>query len=571
MNLIKSNLFTAAIVLTASLLLYLWFTPNIEIRQRCEEIGYETIDTVSYQELSDSDITTGMIREFCFRLDGPIEYDTCLTFYFSHQNVTVYLNDEKVYSLQTAEALSIIRTPGSNWAVIPLCREDIGKEVRVVMTPVYKDYQNEEIRFLIGSQIAIYRDTFLHSLPELALSMINILTGVILFVIAVCFSIQKQSGAGFYTLALLAVSLGLWNFTQTEFTPFFMKEKTVFLYYVSLTMLMLCVVPMIKSVKKTGSRIIDGWCIFCSISSVVQLVIQLLGICDLRQMLKVTHILIIISAFALIISNIHTFNGKRNSSIWLLGIGTLLDMSLYYSSGSSFRLIFVLISIFCYVLIEGIHLFLSYQEQKEKLEKQETQLKLSRISTMMSQIRLHFVFNVLNAISGMCKYDPEKADETIVHFARYLRNNIDIMEDDRPILFTRELECLEEYVFLEQIRFGDKVEFYTDITVDQFMIPPLILQPVVENSIKHGLVKKKNGGTVILRTLEEEENIRIIVEDDGVGFEMDKLEKEKSVGLRNIRYRLQHLVHGVVEIESQVNTGTIVTITIPKKEVMECM
>lgn len=81
---------------------------------------------------------------------------------------------------------------------------------------------------------------------------------------------------------------------------------------------------------------------------------------------------------------------------------------------------------------------------------------------MMSQIRSHFVFNILNAISGMCKCDPQKADDTIVCFARYLRNNIDIMEDDKNIPFTTELRQLEDYIMLEQVRFSDKLEFYTD-------------------------------------------------------------------------------------------------------------
>lgn len=83
-------------------------------------------------------------------------------------------------------------------------------------------------------------------------------------------------------------------------------------------------------------------------------------------------------------------------------------------------------------------------------------------------------------------YNPEMADDTIVRFARYLRNNIDIMENDKNIPFSVDLRQVEDYVSLEQIRFGDKIEFYTDIETDPFMIPPLILQPVVENAIKYG-------------------------------------------------------------------------------------
>lgn len=243
-----------------------------------------------------------------------------------------------------------------------------------------------------------------------------------------------------------------------------------------------------------------------------------------------------------------------------------MDLLLYYFAVNPIGMLFTLGAILCYSLLESVRLLISFTEQKNALEEMENQLTLSRTITMMSQIRSRFVFNILNAISGMCKYDPEKEDDTIIRFARYLRNNINIMENDKNIPFTTDLRQLEDYVMLEQVRFGDKIEFYTDIEADQFMIPPLILQPVVENAIKHGVSKKMTDGIIILRTRDTGDAIVITVEDDGVGFDIEELNKEKSVGLRNIRFRLQHLVNGTLDIASEVGSGTIVTITIPKKE-----
>lgn len=339
---------------------------------------------------------------------------------------------------------------------------------------------------------------------------------------------------------------------------------------------MLCVQPLIQAVRtprrKLSRKILQSWSVICEIISIVQLVLQLLGIYDLKEMLKLTHIMIAVSSLVLIISVWIDLTGfsekekkeKRYNAAWLLGVGALLDLFFYYTGGNKTDLLFVLIAILCYVLIEGVQVFFIYIKQKTMLEEIEKQLTLSRLSTMLSQIRSHFVFNILNAISGMCKYDPEKADETVIRFARYLRSNIDIMEDDRPVLFSAELNHLEDYVLLEQIRFGDKIQFYTEVNTDQFKIPPLILQPIVENAIKHGLRKKPTGGTVILRTWEEAEAIKITVEDDGVGFELSELEKKESIGLKNIRYRLYHLIHATLTIESNVGKGTIVTISIPK-------
>lgn len=139
------------------------------------------------------------------------------------------------------------------------------------------------------------------------------------------------------------------------------------------------------------------------------------------------------------------------------------------------------------------------------------------------------------------------------------------MEKDGNVPFTADLRQLEDYVMLEQVRFGDKIEFYTDIEADDFMIPPLILQPVVENAIKHGVSKKQDNGTIVLRTRNVGDNIVITVTDDGVGFDLRELDKEKSVGIRNIRFRLEHLVHGSLDIKSEPGNGTEVTIIIPKE------
>lgn len=575
---IQTLLLAVTGVLMGVLLLYLAVTPNVEVRQSRRAEGYEAVEEVAYREVEDASAPTGMVREFRFVLDEAIACDTSLIFKFSHQRAAVYLDGEEVYALTTSPAMPLVRTPGVSWAMIPLYREDAGKEVRVVLTPVYENYQSQDISFYLGSKLGVYADQLVSSLPEMLLSFVDVLAGLSLLGAAAYFSLHKVGGEGFSALGMLAVSLGLWNFTQTSFAPLIMQEKSVFIYYVSLVMLMASVAPLIQSIRISGKRfsgrLLRDWGLVCGVLCLGQLVIQLLGVLDLRQMLKVTHAMILVSALVLILSSflewrsIRMQEGKKREAngLWMLGLGAVLDMAVYYLRGGSSGLLFVLIAILCFVLKEGIGLFFSYMRQKQELEEKEIQLTLSRTAAMMSQIRSHFVFNILNAISGMCKYDPEKADETVVRFARYLRNNIDMMEDDKPLLFSTELGRLEDYVVLEQVRFGDKITFLADIQAEDFTIPPLILQPVVENAIKHGISKKQTGGTVTLRTWEEGASIKISVTDDGVGFDLAELEKSSSVGLKNIRYRLRHLVDGTLDIDSRVGQGTTVTITIPKKE-----
>lgn len=568
---IQTALFLTAAVLMAVLLLYLWFTPNQEVRQSREASGYATVQNVAYDETTDAE--GRLVRRFRFTLD-EVAYDATLAFFFCHQDAAVYLDGEQVYALGVAPQLSIVRTSGCSWAMLPLYREDTGKEVVVELTPVYKNYRDQKIEFLVGSKYAICTAQLVHALPEMLLGLLDVLAGLLLMGAAVYFSQRGVGERGLYALGLLAISMALWNFTQTRVASLLLGGKNVFVYYLSLIMLMISVLPLIKSVrrprKKVFRGVLNGLCIAAAVFDVVQLVLQLTGVADIRQTLTLTHAMLLIGAVTLVtnsgvalVRRLRAGARPESDFIWIMGVGILGDLALYYLSGGDSGLPFTLLTLFLYVMSEGIRVFTGYVRQLHTLEEKETQLTMSRVTTMMSQIRSHFVFNLLNAISGMCKYDPEKADETVVRFARYLRNNIDIMEDDKSIPFSVELERLEDYVILEQVRFGERIRFETDIQADCFSLPPLILQPVVENAIKHGLGPKEEGGTITLRTREAENAVIITVADDGVGFDTNLPAREGAVGLRNIEFRLQHLVGGSMEIESRIDVGTTVTITIP--------
>ena len=257
----------------------------------------------------------------------------------------------------------------------------------------------------------------------------------------------------------------------------------------------------------------------------------------------------------------------------LLLTAAILDcISLYlvwWPNGIVSKCTFALL--FVWHLIRGIKQIAVNYRKTALADTLAVDLKSSRISLAQHQIKTHFIFNILNAISGMCKYDPEKADRTIVRFARYLRTNIDVMQDNQPAAFDVVLRIVEDYIALEQVRFGDKIRFATDIDVDDFVLPPMILQPIVENSIKHGLTPRPTGGTVTLRTRSDGGNILIIIEDDGVGFDPAALDSTRSVGLNNVRFRLQQIMHGHLDIKSAPGCGTTVTIAIPCEEAEKCM
>lgn len=185
---------------------------------------------------------------------------------------------------------------------------------------------------------------------------------------------------------------------------------------------------------------------------------------------------------------------------------------------------------------------------------------------MVSQIRNHFIFNTLSTISGYCKLDPPKADEMLTRFARYLRRNMQYLEEKNLIPFDIEVRQVEDYVMLEQMRFPDRIEFGENFEVTDFRLPPLTVQPLVENAVKHGIIKSGQKGSVCLATRQENNCIIVEVLDDGVGFDAAEAEKAGSIGLRNVRYRLEHMASATLKIESTPGQGTRAVICIPQQE-----
>ena len=195
----------------------------------------------------------------------------------------------------------------------------------------------------------------------------------------------------------------------------------------------------------------------------------------------------------------------------------------------------------------------------------EAELKDSRIALMLSQIQPHFIYNTLGTIERMCLKDPEKAFELVRNFSLYLRGNFSELDSVTPIRFAEELKHVEYYVHIEKVRFPDMNIEYAVETTD-FVLPALSVQPLVENAIKHGLMRLETGGTVVIHSYETPTHFCVEVKDDGVGFDTNlPIEEKKHVGLRNIRGRLKAMVNGELILESKLDKGTKAVIMIPKE------
>lgn len=217
------------------------------------------------------------------------------------------------------------------------------------------------------------------------------------------------------------------------------------------------------------------------------------------------------------------------------------------------------------VSIEVLFFFVNVSKNI-KLAQEQEKIKDAQIRIMMSQIQPHFIYNALSSISTLITIEPEKAQDALDSFTEYLRGNLASLTATKLIPFEDELKHIKTYVSLEKLRFKDRINVIYDIQVKGFMVPPLSLQPIVENAIKHGILKKTEGGTVILKTYETDSAYIVEISDDGIGFyaENFKDESNKHFGINNIKHRIKNMTNGDIVINSEIGKGTKVVVTFYK-------
>ena len=204
---------------------------------------------------------------------------------------------------------------------------------------------------------------------------------------------------------------------------------------------------------------------------------------------------------------------------------------------------------------------------EKKLELQQLRLNVARLSALTSQINPHFLFNTLNSVSSLIRTNPEQARTVVYKLSAILRRLL--RKTENLTTLREERAFIDNYMAIELVRFGDKLRFVAEIepeTLDR-VVPSMMLQPIIENSIRHGLSSKIDGGMIRVRSRLVETRLHILVEDDGVGIPEAKLATlfEQGIGIGNVNERLKVLFGGEYRmwIDSKPGEGTRTGIEIP--------
>ena len=233
----------------------------------------------------------------------------------------------------------------------------------------------------------------------------------------------------------------------------------------------------------------------------------------------------------------------------------------------------MLIQMFAYGLLvivfatafSALFLFLFIlRDQVDQYIRQQQELSRQRASIMVLQMRPHFIYNTLMSIYCLYKQNAEKAQRMMLDFTSYLRKNFTAIAKEDTISFSEELEHVRAYLAVEQVRFEGKLFVTFDTPVTMFRLPPLTLQPIVENAVKHNIDPELDPLHIHISTAAEEAGFVIAVEDNGPGFSLAD-DDEPHIALNNIRERLKMMCGGRLDITPRKGGGTVVTVFVPAK------
>jgi len=202
-------------------------------------------------------------------------------------------------------------------------------------------------------------------------------------------------------------------------------------------------------------------------------------------------------------------------------------------------------------------------DQIEQYVRQQREIAHQRASIMILQMRPHFIYNAMMSIYYLCAKDSEKAQQVTLDFTTYLRKNFTAIASENNVPFSDELEHTRAYLAVEQVQFEDSLFVEYDTPHKEFRLPPLTLQPIVENAIKHGMDPEYAPLRIFIRTRKTDFGSEIVVEDNGSGFTPANDDREPHIALANIKQRLEMMCGGKLTIRPREDGGTVINVIIP--------
>ena len=507
----------------------------------------------------------------CGKLPPSLSANDSLCFFTKGQNVKVFLGTQCLYA---PEMQSYPGNAVGCLHLLPLSAGDGEKTLRIQLTNCFARFPNTFEGVYVGSTEECLQALWSDWFPSILISFLTVLISVIAIVLSFYYPSSQNVSKSIRYEGLLLLSLALWSLAQIPVMYLFpIGSVLLSLEQLSLLFSPVFLVKVVSSlehpIKFHGEYM--GFYVFYTLYAIIAMAAHCLRLAELPvlsiwNILFLAIFLVYTGVFGILESSSEAvFSSSQkvlDSSLLfsaVLDISLLICTAVYYAT-LSHRRVLVLLSVLLLLCITVLTLW----EMRVLLRLQD-ELAQSHMTLLLSQIKPHFLYNTLNSIRTLIRTDPVSADSLVYNFSRFLRNNMQSINADGLIPFTQELEHITSYVKIEETCFP-KLKVVFDIRVRNFFVPPLTIQPLVENAIKHGALKRAVGGCVTISTWENKDSFCIEVCDDGVGFDLEQvLPSSSGHGLQNIIVRLWQLCGATLQIDTQVGHGCMALVKIPKK------
>ena len=352
--------YVATAVLFIAFALYMFVFKDNNVYSARDIASYKTVENYSEEEVEDASAPIGIRKKYSWQIVDIDNNESCLIFYIVHSYAEVRFDDELIYSITASENARTGNSPSSNWVVVPLYPSDVGRKVTVTVTPVYKGVKNREIVFQIGSRYAVFMHRLKADLPQIILSALCIVMGVLLVIVQMCFVANKRTSSyDMLYLGVFSLTMGIWRITDTRFSSIMFENHAAALGYITLLALFVMAVPLLLFMdeRHTGKfRVLlrSAALVNCA-GAMFSLVCQAACVAELRQTLPVCHIMLIIDVAALLIVSVFdSVKGVKEKHTWifniLIALGVLADIIYYYRKATSSGILFTTIAFLIYTV-----------------------------------------------------------------------------------------------------------------------------------------------------------------------------------------------------------------------------
>lgn len=542
-----------------------WFTFKDKKGKVIYDFVYETADQAYDKYILDQHYEKYIGYEFCNR-----EYFKEHFFDYAGYPFAAYMPNTPGYNVEDYDFTSILHDYSD--------KDEFTLEVENPY-PMNRVSFSDCFSVLLSQSNGKYLQFFFDALPPLLLYLLVCFFGMFFFPVA-GFILGKVNYK-YLIFGVLAFTWGLFMMVKdiSGYLNMWVTDQSVCLL-ISTVSNYLFIIAMILYLKSNLERSINRaignvLATIYTILVIVCIVLQFAAVADMfatfTYMFGFTAVCAVVMTVLLIIEMRSSKKAYYLLVSWIpLAITLIIDAVNHYIHFTDVDFYFFGISVtMIYQIIRLVMDLRTQYKETIRYQKMQKELYEARVSVMVSQIQPHFMYNTLSSIAMLCKLDPDTAYQATITFSQYLRSNMDSLKQTKLVPFEQELEHLKKYLYIEKLRFGKKLNIEYDIQATDFKLPQLSIQPLAENAVKHGISKKRGGGTLTIATRETDTDYEIIISDDGVGFDPNAPKPDDGrshIGMENIHRRLKEMCNAEIIIESEVGKGTVATVKLPKED-----